>query len=188
MMVLLGVDSQFAHCDVPIQAFLDEYPNLLPKKFARSVNHLIPVRLSWSMVIKWLIFKSNCGWSCLLSWISYRNTDFDQWWISCFPIFRRLCCIVWLAAACTYLHHCNQLHLSGHEFEYQTLKVKSGKSDNKNSSKFMTVKFRFFGDIEKMIGRMNIVAKVYFSMMWFVGSPVMILFIGKTFNILKCGC
>ena len=33
---------------------------------------------------------------------------------------------------------------------------------------------------------MNIVAKVYFSMMWFVGSPVMILFIGKTFNILKC--
>ena len=43
----------------------------------------------------------------------------------------------------------------------------------------MTVKFRFFGDIEKMIGRMNIVAKVYFSMMWFVGSPVMILFIGK---------
>ena len=49
MMVLLGVDSQFAHCDVPIQAFLDEYPNLLPKKFARSVNHLIPVRLSWSM-------------------------------------------------------------------------------------------------------------------------------------------
>ena len=38
MMVLLGVDSQFAHCDVPIQAFLDEYPNLLPKKFARFVS------------------------------------------------------------------------------------------------------------------------------------------------------
>lgn len=48
-----------------------------------------------------------------------------------------------------------------------------------NPYKFMTVKCRFFSDIEKMIGRMNIVAKVYFSMMWFVGSPVMILFIGK---------
>ena len=47
-----------------------------------------------------------------------------------------------------------------------------------NSLKFMTVKFRFFGDIEKMIGRMNIVARIYFSMMWFVGSPIMILFIG----------
>ena len=43
----------------------------------------------------------------------------------------------------------------------------------------MTVKFRFFGDIEKMIGRMNIVARIYFSMMWFVGSPIMILFIGQ---------
>ena len=42
---------------------------------------------------------------------------------------------------------------------------------------FTTTRFRFLRDIEDMIGRMNIVARVYFMSMWYVGTPAMILFI-----------
>jgi SNF family Na+-dependent transporter len=43
-------------------------------------------------------------------------------------------------------------------------------------------KMRFVKDIEEMIGNINIFAKIYFYAMWFVGTPVMLLFIiGYTF-------
>ena len=42
---------------------------------------------------------------------------------------------------------------------------------------FTTTRFRFLRDIEDMIGRMNIVARIYFMSMWYVGTPAMILFI-----------
>ena len=37
MMILLGIDSQFAHVDVPVAAIIDEYPNLFPKKYAKVI-------------------------------------------------------------------------------------------------------------------------------------------------------
>lgn len=42
---------------------------------------------------------------------------------------------------------------------------------------FATTKLRFITDLEEMIGKMNIVFRVYFYFMWFVGTPVMIIFI-----------
>ena len=42
---------------------------------------------------------------------------------------------------------------------------------------FTTTRFRFLRDIEDMIGRMNIVARIYFMSMWYAGTPAMILFI-----------
>lgn len=132
MMVLLGVDSQFAHCDVPIQAFLDEYPNLLPKKFARAIVVGVACLVGFLIGIPIL---TNGG---------YHVFRFFDDYVALYGL---------LLLALTFTIAVNYIY------------------------QFMTVKFRFFGDIEKMIGRMNIVAKVYFSLMWFVGSPVMILFI-----------
>ena len=42
---------------------------------------------------------------------------------------------------------------------------------------FMTVKFRFLNDIEEMVGTIPRPIKWYFMSMWFVGAPVMIIFI-----------
>ena len=41
MMILLGLDSQFAHTDVPITVIYDDYGHYLPKKYAK-------VNTTWS--------------------------------------------------------------------------------------------------------------------------------------------
>ena len=42
---------------------------------------------------------------------------------------------------------------------------------------FMTIKFRFLNDIEEMVGTIPRPIKWYFMSMWFVGAPIMIIFI-----------
>jgi hypothetical protein len=42
---------------------------------------------------------------------------------------------------------------------------------------FVSVKFRFMNDIKEMIGELNVVAKYYLMSMWYVGTPVMLLYI-----------
>ena len=138
MMILLGIDSQFAHVDVPVAAIIDEYPNLFPKKYAKAI-----------------VVGGCCTVGFLLGLPILTNGGYHIFnlfndWVAFYGL---------LLLAFTFT--------IAVQYEYQ----------------FKTTKFRFLSDIEEMIGQINRPVRYYFMAMWFVGCPVMILFIvGNAFR------
>jgi len=132
MLVLLGIDSQFAMVDVLVAAALDEYPHIFRKGHRKSMVVGVCCLLGFLLGIPIL---TNGGYH-LFNLINDYSAYYG---------------LLLLALSFSIVIH----------FVYN----------------FTTTRFRFLRDIEDMIGRMNIVARVYFMSMWYCGTPAMILFI-----------
>jgi len=133
MLVLLGLDSQFAMVDIVIAGIVDQAPDYF-RQGNRRLMLVIGACLT-GFVLGIPILTS--GGIHLFNLINDLSAYYGLLFLSLF-----FSCAV---------HY-------GYNFA-------SGE------------KFRFVNDLEKMNGPMNIVSKIYFYSMWFVGTPVMIIFI-----------
>jgi len=79
MLVLLGIDSQFAMVDVLVAAALDEYPHI----FRKGLSDFFSLNRIFAASLNFLRTSQNYGrWFLLSSWFSSWNSYFDEWRIS----------------------------------------------------------------------------------------------------------
>ena len=159
MLVLLGIDSQFAMTDVLIAAVLDTYPHIFRRGHRKT------------MVV---------GFFCLLGFLlgfpiltngGYHLFNLINDYSAYYGLLLLGKCLMLLEEALT---DCNivsntQKALTFTISIHYVYQFASKKADGS--------KYRFISDIEEMIGRMNIVARYYLGSMWFFGTPAMLIYI-----------